>query len=169
MNVSRIHPPMPTFDFDPSKVVASFEVYPKGEYEVQIGEPKSFIRKAGEDQHDSFGIRYPYVIKLPTEFENKRGVHTCYYHNEGSQGMSKQFVMAVMGYGKGRPEEERFDREVRGKDWAFDPTTGSVGDMYRELTGKRVIMSLDTQKNKETGEEQQKTVGFRSLTSGPIK
>ena len=160
---------MPTFDFDPSKVTASFEVFPKGDYEIQIGEPKSFIRKAGQDQHDSYGIRYPFVIKLPTEFENKRGVHTCYYHNEGSQGVSKQFIMAVMGYGKGRQEEERFDREVRGKDWAFDPNTGAVGDMYRELTGKRVIVSFDTQKNKETGEEQQNVKGFRALTSGPIQ
>ena len=158
----------PRFEFDPTTVVASMEVYPKGEYEFVIGEPKSFQRQAGEDKHDSFGIRYPLVIKAPDEYDGKRTVFSTYYQSEGSQAMAKQFIMAVLGYGKGKPEEERFDRDMRGKDWSFDPETGAVGDIYRELTGKRVIGSLDVQKNNNTGDPMQAFKGWRTISSGPI-
>lgn len=156
------------FSFDPTLVVASMEVYPKSEYEFQVGEPKAFLRQAGEDKHDSFGIRYPLVIKLPDEYSGKRTLFSTYYQSEGSQAMAKQFIMAVLGYGKGRPEEERFDREQRGKDWEFDPSTGAVGDAYRELTGKRVIGGLDVDKNKNTGDPMQVFKSWRTISSGAI-
>lgn len=156
------------FNFDPTTVVASMEVFPKGEYEFQVGEPKSFLRQAGEDKHDSYGIRYPLVIKLPDEYNGKRTVFSTYYQSEGSQAMAKQFMMAVFGYSKGKPEEERFDRDMRGKDWGFDPETGAVGDAYRELTGKRVIGSLDIQKNNNTGDPMQSFKSWRPLSSGAI-
>lgn len=159
---------MPKFEFDPSTVVASIEVFPKGEYEFQVGEPKSFLRQAGEDKHDSYGIRYSLVIKLPDEYNGKRTVFSTYYQSEGSQAMAKQFMMAVLGFDKGREAEKRFDEEMRGKDWSFDPQTGSVGDAYRELTGKRVIGSLDQTKNANTGDPMQQFASWRPLTSGPI-
>lgn len=159
---------MPKFEFDPSTVVASIEVFPKGEYEFQVGEPKSFLRQAGEDKHDSYGIRYSLVIKQPDEYNGKRTIFSTYYQSEGSQAMAKQFMMAVLGFGKGREEEKRFDEEMRGKDWSFDPSTGAVGDAYRELTGKRVIGSLDTDKNNRTGDPMQVFNSWRPLTSGPI-
>jgi hypothetical protein len=158
----------PRFEFDPTTVVASMEVFPKGEYEFQIGEPKSFLRQAGEDKHDSFGVMYPLVIKLPSEYDGKRTVFSTYYQSEGSQAMAKQFMMAVLGYGKGKPEEDRFDRDMRGKDWSFDPETRSVSDVYRELSGKRVIGTLDVSKNTNTGDPQQQFKSWRPLNSGPI-
>src|SRR3982751_862294 len=145
----------PRFEFDPSTVAASIETFPKGEYEVIVGEPKTFVRQAGEDKHDSFGIRYSLVIKQPDEYDGKRTVFSTYYQSEGSQAMAKQFMMAVLGYGKGKPEEERFDRDVRGKDWSIDFESGTVGEMYRELTGKRVIGSFDITKNANTGDPMQ--------------
>lgn len=156
------------FNFDPTTVVASMEVYPKGEYELQVGEPKAFLRQAGEDKHDSYGIRYPLTIKLPDAYDGKRTVFSTYYQSEGAQAMAKQFIMAVLGYGKGKPEEDRFDRDMRGKDWGFDPETGAVGDAYRELTGKRVIGSLDIQKNNNTGDPMQAFKSWRPLSSGAI-
>lgn len=158
----------PRFEFDPTTVVASMEVFPKGEYECVIGEPKSFLRQAGEDKHDSFGIRYPLVLKLPSEYDGKRTLFSTYYQSEGSQAMAKQFMMAVLGYGKGKPEEDRFDREYRGKDWSFDPETGGVADIYRELTGKRVIGTFDVQKNENSGDPMQAFKSWRPISSGPI-
>jgi hypothetical protein len=158
----------PRFEFDPTTVVASMEVFPKGEYEMVVGEPKAFLRQAGEDKHDSYGIRYSLVIKQPDEYDGKRTIFSTYYQSEGSQSMAKQFIMAVLGYGRGKPEEERFDRDMRGKDWSFDPETGGVGDIYRELTGKRVIGSLDTQKNNQTGDPMQSFKSWRPISSGPI-
>lgn len=155
---------MPPFNFDPTNVVASFEVYPKDEYEFQVGEPKAFSRTAGEDNHPSFGIRYPLVIK-EGPFAGKRTLFNTYYQSEGSQSIAKQFMMAVLGYGKGAPEEKRFDGDMRGKNWDFDGETGGVGDAYRELTGKRVYGSLDVGKNTRDGSDQQQFKSWRPIGS----
>lgn len=159
---------MPRYEFDPSTVVASMEVFPKGEYEFQIGEPKSFLKVATDDKKDSFGIRYPLVAKLPGEYDGKRNIFNTYYQSEGSQSFAKQFMMAALGYGKGKQEEDRFDADMRGKDWSFDPNDGSVGDAYRQLAGQRVIGILDIQKNTNTGDPMQAFKGWRPISSGPI-
>lgn len=159
------------FEFDPTKVVASFEVFPKGEYELIVGTPKAFIKTAAqgtEKEHQSFGIRYPLTIAQPEEYANKKTFYSTYYQSEGAQSMAKQFMMACLGFGKPKPEEERFDREMRGKDWRFNPNTGEVGDGYRELEGMRVIGLLDVQKNINTGDDMQNFKGWRSISSGPI-
>lgn len=158
----------PRFEFDPSTVVASIEVFPKQEYEFQVGEPKPFKRTAGEDQHDSYGVRFSLVVKQPDEYNNKRTVFSTYLQSEGAQAMAKQFMMAVMGYGKGAVEEKRYDAEARGKDWSLDFATGGVGDAWRDFTGKRVIGTLDVTKNKTSGDPMQQFVSWRPITSGPI-
>lgn len=160
----------PRFEFDPSTVVASIEVFPKQEYEVQIGEPKSFKRMAGEGEkeHESYGVRFSLVIKRPDEYNNKRTIYSLYLHTEGSQAMGKQFMMAAMGFSKGAAEEKRYDAEARGKDWSLDFQTQGVGDAWRELTGKRVIVSLDVTKNNRTGDEMQQFQSWRPITSGDI-
>jgi len=161
----------PRFEFDPSTVVASIEVFPKQEYEFQVGEPKAFKRTAGagtEKEHDSFGVRFSLTIKQPDQYSNKRTVFSIYLQSEGGAAMGKQFMMACMGYGKGKKEEDAYDATVRGKDWGLDFETGGVGDAWRELTGKRVIGALDVTKNKNTGDEMQQFQSWRPITSGPI-
>lgn len=149
---------MPRYEASPAAVTSSIEVFPKDDYLVVIGEPKPFERtaKAG---HQSYGLRVSCTIK-EGEFEGKRTVATLYMHNEGSQSMTKQFQMAALGYGKGRAEEQRFNAEWGSKDWSFDTDSGAVGDAWRELTGKLVIVSLDQQIN-EQGDEQQQFKGWR--------
>ena len=161
----------PRFEFDPSTVVASIEVFPKMEYEFQVGEPKAFRRTAGQgtdNEHDSFGVRCSLVIKQPDEYNNKRTIFSLYLQSEGAQAMAKQFIMAVMGYAKNITEEKKYDAEARGKNWDLDFSTGAVGDAWRELTGKRVIGSLDQTKNKTTGDPMQQFVSWRPISSGPI-
>lgn len=160
----------PRFEFDPSTVVASIEVFPKQEYEFQIGEPKPFKRTAGEGdkEHESFGVRFPLAIKRPDEYSSKRTVYSIYLHSEGGQAMSKQFMMAAMGFGKGAAEEKKYDAEVRGKDWSIDFETLGLGDAWRDHTGKRVIGSLDIAKNNRTGDPMQQFNSWRPITSGDI-
>lgn len=148
---------MPRYEFDPSKVAATIEVFPKGDYEFQVGEPKSFIRKNKKNE-DSFGIRFPLTIMEDMNgghAKGKRTVNTGYQHSECAQAMTKQFVMAVLGYEGNQAGEKMFDAEQAGKDWSFDPDTGAVGDAWRQVTGKRVVGSLDVGKNEETGDPQQ--------------
>ena len=161
----------PRFEFDPSTVVASIEVFPKQEYEFQVGEPKAFKRTAAEGtdkEHDSYGVRFPLVIKMPDAYSNKRTVFSIYLQSEGAQAMGKQFMMAVMGFGKSAEQEKKYDAEVRGKDWGLDFETGAVGDAWREHTGKRVIGGLDITKNNRTGDPMQQFSSWRPITSGPI-
>lgn len=160
------------FTFDPNTVSASFEIFPKGEYEVVVGKPKPFLKQAGEDKHDSFGMGFSLTLQVPSQFEGKRTNYRCYLQSEGGQAFAKQFLIAAYGYGKGRAEEERFDREVGAvKNWDFDPNgEGDIGDGWKDVEGQRLIVALDTQPNKNKPEEQmQQFTGFRSLSSGPLK
>lgn len=159
----------PQFNFSPDAVVASMEVLPKGEYEFKVGTPKSFLRQNSKGA-DSYGVRYPLTVVLPAEMEGKRVVFSTYFQSDGAQSMAKQFMMAVLGYGKGRTEEQRFNNDFRDKDFTFDPDDGSVGDAYTSLEGLRVIGSLDTQPNQNNpDEDMQQFKGWRSVASGPLR
>lgn len=145
---------MPRFENDPTKVTAGFIVYPADTYEFLIGEPKAFYRTNKKDE-PSYGIRVKMTI-AEGEFKGKPFMHTLYQQSEGAQSVSKQFLMAALGYGKGRTEEERFNNDYRGKDWGFDTDSGACGDMWREMTGKRIIGQLAV-KTADDGSEQQDT------------
>ncbi|MBA2706039.1 MAG: hypothetical protein H0U60_19550 [Blastocatellia bacterium] len=157
------------YEFNPSAVTASIEVFPKGEYEFQVGEPKAFA-KEGDDEGKggNFGVRFPIVIKAPGQYEGKRTVSSIYFHSEGGRSFAKQFMMAVMGYGKGETEEKRFDADMTGKDWSANYEGGDVGQAYREMTGMRVIGQLDITKNNRTGEPMQQFKSWRPIGGEPI-
>lgn len=147
---------MPRFENSPANVSASIEVFPKDDYEFIVGEPKTFFgqTKSGKNQgKDSYGVRFSIAVGKG-DYQGKRQVISLYQQSEESQGMGKQFIMAVLGYDKGKAEEERFNADWGGKDWSFDTDSGSVGDAWRELTGNRVIGTLDT-KVGDNGDEQQ--------------
>lgn len=152
---------MPVYNNDPSKVVASFEVLPKDDYEFIIGEPKAF-EKTGE-KGLNYGVRIPLTVATGPMEGKKSQPQVCYEHTEGAQMMGKQFKMAALGFGKGRAEEQRFDKEYGGQDWSFDTDSGGCGDAWREMTGKRVIGAYDIGINAQSGEEQQKVAGWRKL------
>lgn len=157
------------FPFDPTKARASMEVFPKGEYEVVLGDAKGFIRQAGKDKHDSYGVRFNYKITgvpegTSTEYIGKTGTHSIYHHSKAAGGMAKQFLIAGYGYGKGNKEEQRFDKDFADADFNVDYETGTVGDFYRGLAGKRVMMTTEPGKNPETGEENNNAKGWRALS-----
>lgn len=148
----------PRFEFDPSTVTSAIPVLPKNDYEFIIGEPKSFIRKNAKGE-DSYGVRYPLTV-AEGDRKGTRIFFSTYYQSEGGQAAAKRFLMAVFGYKSNQEDEDRFNRDMKGKDWAFDPDSGTVGEQFREVTGKRVRGSLDIQPAKdsqgnETGEQNQ--------------
>ena len=151
---------MPRFEHNPSEVTTSMEVFPKDDYEFVLGEPKTFFRVNAKG-NDSYGVRFSLTVGDGT-FKGKRTMISLYFQSEGARGMAKQFQMAALGYGKGRSEEQRFDKEWGGKDWAFDTDDSSTGDAWRELTGARVIGSLDTRMG-DNGDEQQDFKGWRPI------
>jgi len=159
---------MPRYEFDPSTVTSAIPVLPKNDYEFIVGEPKSFIRKNAKGE-DSFGVRYPLTV-AEGEQKGKRIFLSTYYQSEGGQAAAKRFLMAVYGYKGNDEEEQRFNRDMRGQDWSFDPESGMVGEAFRQVTGKRVRGSLDVQPAKDahgepTGELNQNFKSWSPLSA----
>lgn len=152
---------MARYEFDPSVVQSGFEVFPKGEYELQVGQPKAFERTNNKTGKTSFGVRFPLTVGSG-DYKGKRAMFTYYLHTEGGQQMGKRFLMAALGYD--RKQEDEFNKAMAGADWAYDTDSGAVGDAWRKATGARVLGTADVQQNTETDEEQQNWKSFRPYT-----
>jgi hypothetical protein len=163
------------WDFDPTTVSAGIEVLPKDDYEFQIGEPKSFLNAGKGGKADNFGIRFPLTVMRSAnhpETVGKKIFMNGFMHTPGSQAMTKGFVMAGYGY-ESKPEDEKaFNEQTAAGDWKFNPPTGGVGDVWRGLTGKRIIGSLDQQPRKDDmgqvieGEFNQNYKGWHPVSKG---
>lgn len=151
------------YEADLTNVVAGFAILEKGEYELAIGEPKSFERpnRAGVL---TYGVRYPLVVAEGPE-KGSKVMFTVYTHTPDGMSFGKPFVMAALGYKSGdRNVEKQFDAKFKGSDWGFDTESGATGDMWREVTGKRVMATVDVSLSKEDGiTQQQQWKGFRPL------
>lgn len=153
---------MPRMEVAPTEVVASFEVLPKGTYELTIGEGKAFMRQNRHGK-DSFGVRYLLVVAEGPK-KNAKVPVSLYQQSEGAQAMSKQFIMAVLGFGNKQEEEERFNNAYRGADWSFDTDTGHLGSVWKELEGQRVLCDMGVQFSKELDADQN-TYKWRPISS----
>lgn len=152
---------MPRYELDPTSVTAVIALLDKGDYELLVGEPKGF-EKTSQEGKVSAGVRYPVTVAEGPE-TGARTFYTCYIHTEGAIAFAKQFLMTALGFALDRESEKRFDAKYRGSDWGVDPATGGVGDVWREVTGKRVVASVDLQMGQDGVTQQQKWVRFRPL------
>lgn len=152
----------PVMNFDPNQVQASFEIFPKDEYEFEIKDAKAFQRtnKKGEE---TYGIRFQMIGRSGVANE-KKAMYTCYMHSDGAQAFSKQFIMAVFGYDKNDASEKRFNATHGDADlWKFNPEDGTVGEIYKRTVGNRVFATVDEGKNPETGDPTQNWKSFRPV------
>lgn len=158
---------MPHFEADLTKVSVALEQFNKGDYEFLVGEPKSFQRTNNKGV-ETFGVRWPISLAEETDGHKKgaKQIYSGYLHTEGGQTYLKQFIMACLGFNsRNAADERRFDEQFRGADWGVDTETQGTGDMYRQVTGKRVIVQLDMGINPESGEPSQQFKGFRPITA----
>lgn len=159
---------MPQYEPDLSKIAATFELFSKGEYEFVLGEPKAFqgITKSGANAgQENIGVRYG--ISLP-EAQNghkkgARSILNCFIHNDQSMGFSKQLLMAALGFPMNSRGEAQFDEQYRGADWSIDTTTGACGAVWREATGRHVLITADLGTNPTTGEPSNQFGKYRSV------
>ena len=149
----------PRYEYDPSKATASIEIFPKGDYEFSVGEPKAFIR-TNQNNEVSYGVRFALTITSDQQ-RGKRTVQTCYLHNDGGQSMTKQFQMAVYGFKRTSQDEQKFNEAMKDADWAFDPEVGTVGEAWHKMAGAHVVCTLDVGVNKDTHEQQQRFNNWR--------
>lgn len=153
---------MPRFEPDPSKVSATIDILDKDDYEFIIGTAKSFAAMNDNGSVKNHGVRYPIEVAEGTS-KGKKQFQTCYQHTPGSEAFSKQFLMAAYGYDVTPAGEKEFDRDFAGKDWSYDTDSGSVGEVWRGIEGKRVIGSADIGTNKNTGDPMQQFKAWRPL------
>ena len=155
----------PVYNADPSKDTAGFEVFPKGEYLIRIGEPKAF-EKTGE-KGTNFGVRYVCTI-AEGPFKGKRFIQTCYQHTQEAKDFGKQFILAAAGFTK--KQEDEFNSAAAGADWSFNTDNGAVGAAWRQLAGLHVYVAVSTKKG-ENDQEQQNIDSYRPVpagTGGPV-
>lgn len=148
---------MPRYEHDPSAVSASITIFPKDSYEFKIGRPRAFERTAAAG-HQSYGVRFPLTVVGGPQ-DGKKSVFSIYLHSEGGAQMGKRFQMAVAGFDVNEKNEKLFDEEVRGKDWSYDTTDGSVGEEWAAYEGAHVCCDVDVEiqerENKTTGEKEE--------------
>lgn len=156
----------PRYEPDLTAVAVNLDLFEKDNWEFIIGEPKAFARENDKGQL-SVGVRY--LLNLAEEQNgHKKGskqMFSCYIHTDGGMAFSKRFIMAALGF-KGTTQSEReFDEQFKGADWSLDPDTSSVGDVWRQPTGRRIICSLEVGVNPNTGEPSQQFTGFLAVTA----
>jgi len=150
---------MPRYNYDPSTATAAQEIFPKDDYEISLGTPKSFIRQ-NQKGEDSYGVRFQLTIE-DGAYKGKHIPFTCYLHSEGAQSMTKRFQMAVMGCKSNQAGEAEFNEQFGPLDWSIDPEAGTCGEGWSKMAGARVIATLDVGKNTQTGDQQQNFKSWR--------
>lgn len=150
---------MPRFQPNPTSVDAGFPVYPAADYEIILGDPKSFYRPGKNGKADNYGVTFRSTI-AEGDKQGKPIMINCYMHTPESEGFSKQIQMAALGYPK--DAEDKFNAEVGAGDWSFNTDDNSVGEEWTKMKGTRLIVTL-TVKMGEGGVQQQGTAGFRPI------
>lgn len=151
----------PAYNYSPSKVSATMEVWDTGTYEVILGQPKAFQKMEG-GEIKNFGVGFPIQN---AEDPKKRQYVRFYLHNDQAEGMTKRVQIAAYGYGPGKVEEQRFNQEHDNDDWNLDFETGECGEAWKEMAGTRLSVDVEIGQNPNTGEPQNNWKNWRKLGS----
>jgi hypothetical protein len=153
---------MPRFTPNQANVQSTFPVYPKGEYELILGEPKAFLSSkdnatSGETS-TNYGIRIAATI-AEGEFKGKSYIINLYMHSEGAEKYSKGVVMAAYGYDATEEAEKAFNVNVAAqKDQGFDTDNGWVGNYWADMKGNRLTIALDERQDPNNAAKKQQVV-----------
>lgn len=152
----------PDWVYRPSANTASVQIWPKGDYEVIVGTLKAFLNKNDDGTDKNWGIRC--VFQLADD-DTQKIIYSGYLHTQGASSFVKGFQLACYGVEKKPSAEKMFDEQYDNADWSLNFETGEVGEAWKNMEGSRIIASVDTQINKQTGDEQQQFKNFRPLGS----
>lgn len=171
---------MARYTADPTQDTAGFDVLPKNDYRLKVGEPKAFKGETKEGANkgkENYGVAFVCTVipgpvdenggESPSESVGKKAYQRLYYHTQDSRNFSKGFVLAGFGYTTREEQEfnDKFQKAAEENpdsdevDWSFDPDTGEVGGAWRLLTNREIIASLSVNKRKDSqGNEQEQQV-----------
>lgn len=139
------------------KVYSTTVILEKGEYTFDIGEPK-FFKTMEKDQPEkirNFGA----IVAVTTTFDGKSVTLPIrlYMHNDGSQKMTKRFLMCALGFIPNQKGEQDFNREY--PELWVDLDHEELAPVFLRTNGKQVKAAVDVKAsrdkdNNETGERQ---------------
>lgn len=145
---------MPRIVPDPTKAVSGFLTYPKGEYVVEIRDPKSFYTPPRPGKNENYGVRFDGKIISSIDqpgFVGKPFPVQCFQHTDGALDFSKGIQMAALGCKK----DEEFNEKYGGEDWSFNTDDKSCGEGWHKMSGQVIKVTIgDVKMDPTTGDEQ---------------
>lgn len=153
---------MPRFTPNPNDTTFGFIVYPLGIYRLEIGEPKSFYKKATEqDKSDNYGVRVNGKVISSNEHPELVGKNfpiNMYMHTPDSEGFSKGIYARILG----AENDDQFSSMGFGNlDWSYNTDDSSVGEGWHSLKGKVVDVEVGDPKVDKSGNPQTNVKAWR--------
>ena len=134
------------FDFNPQTQDIGFPIYPKGTYEFEIGEPKTYNRTAkNAGDPDRYGVS---VLLKCSEGEMKGKVYNVNFDFSSDYGPANAMTFLVVASGHDANDEgvAAFRAETQGKDFTVDVEQKLLGDGWTEcMKGQKVLGDMDTE------------------------
>lgn len=157
---------MPAFTPNAAKASALNEIFPKDSYEFIIGQPKAFAREyTDKDGNVKPLVGVGYNLRIAEgDHKDHRTYFQAFVHDDMSLAATKRFLMAALGFKIDSDGEKAFNEKYSDDSvYSFDTDSGAVGDIWREVTGKRVIGDLDIRTTEKGQFQQFKT--WRSISA----
>ena len=133
---------------------ATVLILPKDDYSFSIGEVKPFKNDKtieGGDTVEQHGVRTSLTVK-GGEFDGKSIPLSFYLNKEEGWGMSKQFIMAALGYPINKAGENKYNEDCDASpeafDFSYDPDTNEIGAGWKKVQGAMVNAGVASKPNK---------------------
>lgn len=134
---------MGRFSFNPNDIQVGFPVYPKGSYELELGEPKSQFFAGKDGKADRVVVGWPAKI-VEGEFKGKPYYVQADLNNEYGQQAAKAVVMAAKGFVPNQDNLAAFNAEYGKFDGDVNTDDRTCGEFWHLAKGGRIVLDLDT-------------------------
>lgn len=140
------------YTWDATKSSVTFENYPKGDYEMTVGDPKAFLYERKDGKPDSRGVRYAMRI-VGGEYDGKPASFSAFFGDDGANSWLKQLLMSANGFEIDKKGEREFEAWAASQNLNIDFDALTLGEGWHTPVGKNVIASLDLVVNKNDPEK----------------
>jgi hypothetical protein len=150
------------YESTPVEVTAGFQVFPDGDYTVEIMEPKAREYTAKDELKAGIGVS----LKI-ADGEHKNKVMSYFGDelNEFGKAANKRLLLASQGI---KPNDEagekKWNEENKDKDFSFNTADKTVGEGWLQMKGKAVIVNVGVNNATDgSGKQFQKFNSFRPV------
>jgi hypothetical protein len=149
------------YESTPVEVTAGFQVFPEGDYTVEIMEPKAREYTAKDELKAGIGV----ALKI-ADGENKGKVMSYFGDelNEFGKAQNKALLLAANGLTTKDEDQKKWNEENKDKDFSFNTADKTVGEGWLQLKGKAVVVHVGINTATDgSGKQFQKFNSFRPV------